>query len=234
MFIPLHDINPMRRLKRPIATYGLIGFTICVHLIIASGVSGVDMDRAAIMLGTIPAVITGAARLPAEYSLLPEKWTFLTALFLHAGWLHLLSNMLFLWVFGDNVEDAMGSLRFLAFYLICGVMAGLGHVAFATGSPRPLIGASGAIAGIVGAYLILYPRVSVFGLVFNRIPFVLKAAYAIGLWIVFQAAMLIFGWNSDVSWAAHVTGFAAGAMLVGLFVVKGTPLFPWHESRPSS
>ncbi|MHB8377761.1 MAG: rhomboid family intramembrane serine protease [Dehalococcoidia bacterium] len=150
-----------------------------------------------------------------------------TAMFIHGGWLHILGNMLFLWIFGDNVEDAMGHLRYAVFYLLVGVLAGAAQVAVSADSLTPAIGASGAIAGVMGAYIVLYPgaTVAVIIPIFFFIPFPLPAFVLIGFWFV---AQLLSGYSSigvkavgasgGVAYFAHIGGFLAGALLVHLFV----------------
>ena len=124
---------------------------------------------------------------------MPEGYTLLTYMFLHGDILHLLSNMLFLWVFGDNVEDAMGHVRFLFFYLACGVFAGLFHCWMMPNSDLPTIGSSGAVAGVIAAYLMLHPRVSVWVLAFKFIPLRITAGLVLGLWIALQVVMIALG-----------------------------------------
>jgi membrane associated rhomboid family serine protease len=145
-------------------------------------------------------------------------------MFLHGSWMHLGSNMLYLWVFGDNIEDAMGHLPFLVFYLLVGVLAGLAHIVTHGASDVPLVGASGAIAGVLGAYLILYPRARILSVVF--IVFLIRlvelpASIVLGLWFVLQVfqglAALAAPSVATVAWWAHIGGFAAGALLVRLF-----------------
>jgi len=157
--------------------------------------------------------------------------TYFTSIFLHGGWLHIIGNMLFLWIFGDNVEDRMGHLAFLIFYLLCGFLAGITHTLLHAGSTIPSIGASGAIAGILGAYLILFPGARVLTLVFlgffittARIPAVLY----LGLWFLIQflsgtAAMGASAAASQgVAWWAHVGGFVAGIVLLPFFAGRKT------------
>ena len=150
-----------------------------------------------------------------------------TAMFIHGGWLHILGNMLFLWIFGDNVEDAMGHLRYAVFYLLVGVIAGSGQAAVSVDSLTPAIGASGAIAGVMGAYIVLYPgaTVAVIIPIFFFIPFPLPAFVLIGFWFV---AQLLSGYASiggravgasgGIAYFAHIGGFLAGALLVHVFV----------------
>jgi membrane associated rhomboid family serine protease len=133
--------------------------------------------------------------------------------------------MLFLWVFGDNVEDAMGHLKFLAFYLLCGIVGGLAHAALAPDPRIPLIGASGAVAGVIAAYLMLHPRVRVWVLALRFIPLRIPAALVLGVWAITQVVMVIF-WPADqVAWAAHVGGMVAGAILVLFLRRRGVELF---------
>jgi membrane associated rhomboid family serine protease len=133
--------------------------------------------------------------------------------------------MLFLWVFGDNVEDAMGSLRFTLFYLVCGALAAYAHALAMPASQQPLIGASGAVAGVVAAYLILHPRVRLWGLFLNRIPLKVRAIYAIGFWIAFQIVMAVYAGPSEVAWWAHVGGLVGGALMTPLLIQRGVRLF---------
>jgi membrane associated rhomboid family serine protease len=133
--------------------------------------------------------------------------------------------MLFLWVFGDNVEDALGHFRFVVFYLLCAVAGALVHGMVAPDSTAPLIGASGAIAGVVTAYLILHPRVKIWILAFARIPLRVPAYLVLVLWISFQFSMLFLAEKDQISWAAHVGGIIAGAFLVVLMRRRDVPLF---------
>lgn len=147
-----------------------------------------------------------------------------TAMFLHGGWFHVLSNMLYLWIFGDNVEDRMGHLKYLVFYLLTGYVATIAHVLYSPLSKAPLIGASGAIAGVLGAYLILYPRAKVLTLVFIFIFFQvipIPAVVFLGIWFILQllsgTASLSGDAAQSVAFWAHIGGFVAGLLLVKLF-----------------
>jgi membrane associated rhomboid family serine protease len=155
----------------------------------------------------------------------PEGLTLVTYQFLHSDILHLLSNMLFLWVFGDNVEDAMGHLKFIVFYLACGVAGGLAHAWMLPGSSLPLIGASGAVAGVIAAYLILHPRVRVWVLAFRLIPLRISAAWVLGVWAATQIVMVALAPFDQVAWWAHVGGMAAGAVLIVFLRRPGVALF---------
>ena len=183
-----------------------------------------DMERTIAAYSVIPAQFTGhAAPSPAA---LPVR--LVTSLFLHGGWLHLGGNMLFLWIFGDNVEDAMGHGAFVAFYLVSGVLANLVHILANPLSAEPTIGASGAIAGVLGAYLVLYPRARVllllWWLIFVRFIWV-PAVIFLPLWVFLQ---FMFGLESravphsgGVAWWAHVGGFASGVVLARVFAPAG-------------
>ena len=168
--------------------------------------------------------IIDTAELPAQYILVPESFSYITYAFLHADMLHLGGNMLFLWVFGDNVEDALGHFRYLVFYLACAVAGAFVHGLVGPDSQAPLIGASGAIAGVVTAYLILFPRVKVWILAFARIPLRIPAYVALALWILLQVVMFLAGGEDQISWACHVGGIVAGAALVFLLRRRNVPL----------
>jgi membrane associated rhomboid family serine protease len=133
--------------------------------------------------------------------------------------------MLFLWVFGDNVEDALGHVRYLAFYLTCGVVAGLVHAYMLPTSKLPLIGASGAVAGVIGAYLMLHPRVMVWVLAFRFIPLKISAAWVLGVWVATQVTMVLIKQSDEVAWWAHIGGVVTGALLILVLRRPGVPLF---------
>ncbi|TJW44469.1 MAG: rhomboid family intramembrane serine protease, partial [Mesorhizobium sp.] len=156
----------------------------------------------------------------------------LTYSFLHADIFHLGGNMLFLWVFGDNVEDALGHVRYLVFYLLCAVGGAFFQGLVAWDSQVPLIGASGAIAGVVAAYLILYPRVKVWVLAFARIPLRIPAFIPLILWILFQVVMFAAGGEDQVSWACHIGGIITGAVLVLVLRSRGVPLLAGADGEP--
>jgi membrane associated rhomboid family serine protease len=161
----------------------------------------------------------------------------ITSMFIHGGWVHLLGNMVFLWVFGDNVEDAMGHVRYAAFYVIAGLAATAAHTVIDPNDLVPAVGASGAIAGVLGAYLVLYPRATVAAIlpifILFWLPFQVPAALIIGLWFVIQlmnglaalAATDVVGAGGGVAWFAHVGGFVAGVVLVRFFTL-GRPRRP--------
>ncbi|MRG55178.1 rhomboid family intramembrane serine protease [Phyllobacterium sp. SYP-B3895] len=223
MFIPLHDANSLKYIKVQYVTLTLIGINVLVFAVMS--VAGDVSQAAAIGLGYIPAVIHHLVNLPANYDFVPPDATYITYAFLHADIFHLGGNMLFLWVFGDNVEDALGHVKFLIFYLLCAAAGAFLHGVILPASEMPLIGASGAIAGIVAAYLLLHPRVRVWVLAFGRIPLRIPAIYPLALWVATQFLMLGFGGAEQVSWPAHVGGIIAGALLIVIMKRRGVPLF---------
>jgi len=209
MFIPLKDLNPRR--NYPIVNTALILANVAVfiyQLTLPPHAFKLFVLANATVPSRFPAALSGHA--PLEAAFLPV----LTSMFLHAGIAHILGNMLFLWIFGDNVEDFYGHLTYLAFYLVCGVGAGLLHVLFNWNSMLPSLGASGAISGVMGAYLILYPRSQILTLVFIfLIP--IPAVVILVLWFVMQfvsgVSSLGMGVASGgVAWWAHVGGFLLG------------------------
>ncbi|MDH7798067.1 MULTISPECIES: rhomboid family intramembrane serine protease [unclassified Beijerinckia] len=224
MFIPLYDGVALRYLKRPIATYSLLALNVFVYLTIATGLLG-SPQTIGLKLGMIPAVIFGSAVVDPAIAHVPAWATLLTSMFVHGGFLHLTGNMLFLWVFGDNVEDAMGSLRFTAFYLLSGVAGALLYAALEQQSQAPLIGASAAVSGVVAAYVLLYPRVHVFVLAFAWLPLSITALYIILAWIVVQFGSALFSSDTETGWWAHVGGLIAGAALTPLLRRPEVPLF---------
>ena len=222
MFLPLHDRNPIRHIKFPYATYGLIAINLLVFLV-QSVLTERAFNASAASLGVIPIELLGTVRGDG----IPEWWTLVTYAFLHGSWLHVLSNMLFLWIFGDNIEDALGHVKFVIFYLACGIGAGLAHAVFNAGSFGPLVGASGAVAGLMGAYIVLFPHARVYVLfrIVIPIPLPIPAMWMLGVWFVVQLFNLAFTEDSFVAWWAHIGGMAIGAALVVPLRRKGIELF---------
>nr|WP_295889655.1 rhomboid family intramembrane serine protease [uncultured Devosia sp.] len=216
MFLPLHDANRIRHIRFPYVNYGLIGVTTLCFLL-QSVLPQAAFDQATIDFGMIPIVVRNVYPQPVPW--LPDWATLVTYAFLHADWLHLLSNMLFLWVFGDNIEDAMGHIKYLLFYLACAVCAALAHLAFNMGDNGPLIGASGAVAGVMGAYILLYPHARVFVLarLVIPIPLPVPAFWMLGFWVATQLFYVVVGSDQPVAWWAHLGGFAAGLVLAAGF-----------------
>lgn len=214
--IPLRDANPTR--STPIVTYILIGLNILVFLFQLS--LGPHVDRLIFRFGIVPARVTSDIEL-LDIAVL-TWFPFLTSMFLHGGWMHLIGNMLFLHIFGDNVEDRCGRIRFLVFYVLCGIGASVMQIAISPGSEIPMIGASGAIAGVMGAYVFLYPRARIVTLLplFIFFPLVeLPAFLFLGIWFLMQmfSGVMSLGIGADaggVAWWAHIGGFGAGAILL--------------------
>lgn len=221
MFIPIHDKNPLK-----VVIFQIVTVTIIV-LCVAVFVSQINSTgQLALVYGMIPSVLSNVHWLPPEVHAISAELTLVSYMFLHSSWMHLLGNMLFLWVFGDNIEDSMGHFRFIIFYLLCGIAAGLTHGIMESTSDLPLVGASGAIAGILGAYLMLHPRVKILVLLFSRLPVNLPAYVLIVIWILFQFySVSIIEDNSHVAWWAHIGGFVAGVILIVPMRYKRVPLF---------
>jgi membrane associated rhomboid family serine protease len=225
---PYKDDNPT--VITPVVTVAIIVLTSAIWLVFQGGGTELRLSESVCGLGAIPARLFGN---PVEPVLTPRglvhvcsgaaggAWhTVASSAFLHGGWFHLLGNMWFLWVFGNNIEDAMGHGRFVAFYLVCGVLATLAHAFTDPSSPVPVVGASGAISGIMGAYLILYPKVRVHTLVvlgFFITTLTLPAYFMLLYWAVLQVAGSAFQSSGGVAFMAHVGGFVAGVVLIKLF-----------------
>lgn len=216
--IPLRDNIPSSTI--PVVMYGLIVTCVLVFLHTIALPSSAEVDRLITTYGLIPAQFTGHAPVQGASPVVRLG----SSLFLHGGWLHLLGNMVFLWIFGDNVEDAMGHGPFLLFYIISGAVANLAHVVTNPLSREPTVGASGAIAGILGAYLILYPRARVLCLVplwiFVQVvwvPAILFLPVWIGLQLLSGLAFLGADQAGAVAWWAHIGGFFTGTFLVRFF-----------------
>ncbi len=226
LFVPIWDMNRLKTVKFQYVTASLIAINAIVYfffetqLILQAPASFVDA------LALKPRDVV-----PVEsfFQHIPEQFKLITYMFLHGSVWHLLGNMVFLFVFGDNIEDALGHVRFIFFYLLCGVLAGLVHSAVTTAPDVPLVGASGAVSGVIGAYLVLHPNIRVWVLFpLPKLPFLplrFSAAFVIGIWIAYQIAAAIFLPGAATAWWAHVGGFVAGALLVILLKRPGVRLF---------
>jgi len=218
MFVPLHDDTPLRIIRFQFVTIAIIAANTIIFLMTVA-FEPADMSLAvAAGYGLVPAELVGSTPGIPAWNAIPEPLTLVTYMFIHAGWMHLISNMLFMWVFADNIEDAFGPVAFLFFYILCGVAGGLTHALTAPDSQAPLIGASGAVSGVIGAYLLLYPRARVWVLLLMRLPLRIGAVWVLGGWFVFQLASLAMAPRSevDVAWWAHIGGFVAGIGLTFL------------------
>ena len=229
---PYKDENPT--ILTPFVTVGIIVITVLAWVVVQGSGYGVALERSLCELALIPGELTGRVPDGTVIAVGPttrcvlggQPWhTAITSMFLHGGWFHLIGNMWFLWVFGNNIEDSMGHGRFVAFYLVCGVLAAAAQVAFHPSSAVPMVGASGAISGVMGAYLVLYPRVRVHMLVvlgFFITTIVVPASWMLVYWVFLQllGSLPSFGGGSEggVAFLAHLGGFAAGVVLIKLFV----------------
>ena len=228
--IPLRDDNPSNTPQ--IVTIAFIVMCVLVFLWqLSFGAQG--GQRIVYALGVVPASLLGQGQLPAELSLVPPWMTVFTSMFMHGGWMHLIGNMLYLWIFGDNVEDSMGHGRFVVFYLLCGIAAVFAQALPEPGSTVPMIGASGAISGVLGAYLLMYPHARVlvaipfgFYLHMMRIP----AGLVLVLWFGLQLLSNVMAQpgQGGVAFRAHIGGFIAGMILIPLFKQRRVRLrLPW-------
>ena len=225
MFVPIYDVNALKHIRLQYVTLSLIAINIAVWLVTGLAASPEFSGRASMGLGYIPALIFDGRVLDPSLYVIPEDWTYLTYAFLHGDFWHLAGNMLFLWVFGDNVEDAMGHVKFLIFYLLSAVAAAWFHGFLDPQSTGPLIGASGAISGVVASYFLLHPKVRIWVLVLWKIPVPVPAFVPLILWILQQFFMLLVDGDGNISWAAHAGGIVAGIVLTPLLKRRAVPLF---------
>jgi membrane associated rhomboid family serine protease len=216
--IPIRDTIPAR--SYPVVTHSLIG--ICVVIYLLEMAQGPGLEKFIYVYGLVPARYS-IPHVSSYFSTLQQVFSLISFMFLHGGFWHLLGNMWFLYIFGDNVEDRLGSLRYLCFYLTCGITSGLFHLMFNFHSNMPTIGASGAIAGVMGAYLMLYPHSRILTLIpiiiipwFIEIP----AYFFLGFWIFLQFinAAGSHANTAGIAWWAHIGGFAFGAIFLKAFM----------------
>jgi membrane associated rhomboid family serine protease len=228
MLLPLKDINPTEH--RPIVTYGLIAANVAVFIyqlvlgptrntdfVLGYGVVPFEITHLTDLVGKLPVGLP-IAHVPGPH---PIWLTLFTSMFMHGGLWHLIGNMLFLWIFGNNIEDILGPVKFIVFYVACGLAAAAAHIASDPSSTVPTIGASGAIFGVVGAYLIAFPRAQVLTLLFLGFFVRLVALPAFVIIIYYFVIQAIFGLASlgasraeGIAWFAHIGGFIAGIALI--------------------
>ncbi len=227
LLIPIHDDNPT--VIKPWVTYALIAVNVVVFVWQYS-LPPETIAATAYQLGVIPAVLLGTDTLPADLAIVPAWTTLITSMFMHGGLLHLGGNMLYLWIFGNNVEDAMGHTRFLVFYLLTGFAASALQIAMDPDSTIPVIGASGAISGVLGAYLLLYPHAIIKMLVPIFIiirVFKIRAVWVLGIYFLLQIGGVISSGltpedeGGGIAYGAHLGGFIAGVLLIGFFKSNG-------------
>ena len=225
---PYRDEN--ETIRTPVVTMALIAANLAVWLLVQGAGSDPALAASVCNYGLIPGELTLQAKVGSGFAMgnglacivdpgrAPEH--ILYSMFLHGGWMHILGNMWFLWIFGNNVEDAMGRVRFIVFYLLCGLAAALTQVALQPSSIIPMVGASGAISGVMGAYVVLYPRVKVYNFLFLGFFFTtiaLPAWAMLGYWFLLQLFGTLGASEGGVAVFAHIGGFIAGAVLIKLF-----------------
>lgn len=248
---PLRDDNP--HFLTPYATYGLILANVLAWVLVQGLGSEPRLSESVCSLGLIPGELLQNVPIGTSYPLGPNSYctltqaswiTPITSMFLHGGWMHIIGNMWFLWIFGNNVEDSMGHVRFVIFYVLCGLAAAALQTLADPSSVLPMVGASGAIGGVMGAYVLLYPRVHVHMLVFLGFfvtTIAVPAVFMIGYWFVVQLVSGAFASAGEgeggVAFWAHVGGFLAGALLVWLFrnpvLLDRHPYHGWAARPPS-
>ena len=215
--IPLKDDNPTS--GRPVVTYFLIGICVVVFFM-QLGSESYRTGQLFYSYGLIPSVLMGHNQLPLDLYVVPATVTIFSSMFMHGGFMHLIGNMLYMWIFADNIEDNLGPRKFIIFYLLCGIGAAMTQVLMDTHSQVPMVGASGAIGGVLGAYLINYPNARVLVLIpFGFFSQLLKirAIYVLGFWFILQ----FISSGGGVAYAAHIGGFVSGMILILFFNKKG-------------
>lgn len=249
---PIRDDNP--NLLTPYATLGIIVANLAAWVFVQGLGADPALSASVCQFGLIPGELLGAVTPGSRFALGPDLacvigpggsyHTVFTSMFLHGGWLHIIGNMWFLWIFGNNVEDVMGPVRFVVFYLLCGMGAAGFQIAADPASTIPMVGASGAIGGVMGAYVLLFPRVSVHLLIFLGFfvtTVAVPAVFMLGYWFLLQ---LLGGFSTmnasggGVAFWAHVGGFAAGALLIYAFrdrrLLAAHPYHGWRRGRSAS
>ena len=220
--IPLKDDNPTQ--SKPIVTYYLIGICIVIFIIQLLSTS-YRTGTFFYSYGLIPSVLLGKLQLSENMYIIPSYLTVITSMFVHGGFMHLIGNMLYMWIFADNIEDDLGKIKFIIFYLLCGIGAAMAQVFSDINSQIPMVWASGAIGGILGAYLINYPKSKVLVLIpfgfFSQL-IKIKAIYVLGFWFLLQFINSAFSSSSGggVAYAAHIGGFITGMILILFFNKK--------------
>ena len=232
--IPLKDDNPTS--SRPVVTYFLIGICVVIFLM-QLGSQSYKTGQLFYSYGLIPSVLMGYDQLPMDLYAVPAYLTIFTSMFMHGGFMHLIGNMLYMWIFADNIEDSLGPKKFIIFYLLSGIGAATAQILMDTHSQVPMVGASGAIGGVLGAYLINHPNARVLVLIpfgfFSQL-IKIKALYVLGFWFVLQFinSAMMSSQGGGVAYAAHIGGFVSGVVLILFFnkrikrktkIIKG----PW-------
>ena len=221
-FFPISDQNPTN--KKPLICWIIILFCVLIFITYVFKNSYIK-DSIFLSFGMIPAVLFGFSELSPPLKFIPSFLSIITSMFLHGGWMHLIGNMTYLYIFGDNIEDVMGKTKFIVFYLITGTFAALSHALLDPNSTIPMVGASGAIAGVLGAYLMLFPKANIrgfFWFIFFFKIINIRAIIVLGGWIIIQ--LISFNGtevsNGGVAYAAHIGGFISGIILIHFFKSK--------------
>lgn len=223
VLFPIKDYNPRERIRFHTVTVLLIAANVAAFL---WQQTWLDMEAGFFTYGLVPSLLWEFWDLMPFPGEITPAMTVFTSMFLHGGVMHILGNMVYLWVFGDNIEDSMGHARFLVFYLLCGIAAALTQAAITPLSNTPMVGASGAVSGILGAYFILHPRTHVLVVVFGRFTTRLPTYAVLGLWIATQVVSAAIDDGSEsTAWWAHIGGFIAGMLFVLPMRQRGVPLF---------
>jgi len=225
--IPLKDDNPTA--NKPIVTYFIISLCVLIFLI-QLGSQTYKSGQLFYSYGLIPSVLMGHKQLPMDLYAIPGLLTIFTSMFMHGGFMHLAGNMLYMWIFADNIEDSLGPKKFLIFYLLAGIGAAKTQVLMDVHSQVPMVGASGAIGGILGAYLINHPNAKVLVLIpfgFFTQLLKIKALYVLGFWFILQ----FISSGGGVAYAAHIGGFISGIILILFFNKKRKKIIksPWSK-----
>jgi membrane associated rhomboid family serine protease len=249
--IPIRDDNP--HFLTPYATWAIVGLNVLAWVLVEGFGREPALSRSVCTLGLVPGELLQTIAAGTRVQLGPDSWCVVTAaadwltlfshMFMHGSWMHIIGNMWFLWIFGNNVEDSMGHVRFAFFYVLCGLAAAGLQVLSSPDSAVPMVGASGAIGGVMGAYVMLYPRVRVemlFWLGFYVTTFAIPAYWMLGYWFLVQllgGVGSLGGSGGGVAFWAHVGGFAAGALLVLLFrdpvLLARHPQHGWRQPADS-
>ena len=229
MFFPIYDHNPIDR--KPIVTYAIIGINIAVWIFgqgarVVSGLYERSLCQFALISGDLLGQIPSGTWFPLGGGRIcvldgqPDFYTLITHMFLHGGWLHIIGNMWYPWIFGDNIENALGRVRFVIFYLICGLAAAAAQIATDFNSAIPMIGASGAVSGVLGAYILLHPRSRIRVLIFFFMIIEVPAVIVLGFYFALQVFNGLYGMDDGIAYWAHIGGFVAGLALVKLMKKK--------------
>lgn len=227
--LPIGDRNPLVHIRSAYVNHAIVAACVVVYVLQLGAEDGLVLAFA-----LYPGLADGTVAMPAYAPETPHAVRLVSYAFLHGGMLHLLGNMITLWVFGDNVEDALGHRRYLVFFLLCAAAGGLAETAFTTRPEIPVVGASGAVCGVMGAYLLMHPNARVLVLVGYRVPVAVPASVFVGFTILVNVVMALSDTQAAVAWIAHLGGFAAGMILLPFMRYNDVRLFNPAEAYPES